>query len=342
MIDSPIKIQITKAEKEDIRNKNPLHLMSTPEFQKSLSLADIKRCYHISRVTQLDRVWVSDKEVNLILANSSGDILHHLMVFPHKSDNGLHTVNENSELFYIDTKFNINKLSIDLKTTITFIKSGNIELYPRCLYVVPFTGDLLVGMTGSNDLFNGRVARYNKTGELTQMIKHNNTGLEIYMNPIYITGNKNGDIVVSDFDTYFGAGGAVVVTNSRGMHRFSYKGHPLGSGLVPNGICTDALSNILVCDDHTHTVQMLDKNGQFLSHLLIRPSGIFSPTSLSYDFKTHCLWVGSGINNKMCAYRYMSGQNILRGMTDSLSFFIDFMILHIRMKIVLVNSYVSL
>lgn len=320
MIDSPIDIQITEEEKEEIGNKNSLHLMSTPEFQKSLSLANIKRCYHISRVTQHDRVWVSDKEGNLILANSSGDILHHLMVFAYKLYNGFHTVNDNNELFYIDQNFSINKLSIDLKTTTTFIESLDFELYPRCLYVAPFTGDLLVGMTAKDASLTGQVARYNKTGELTQMIKRNNTGLEIYRNPIYITENKNGDIVVSDYDILFFAG-AVVVTNSRGMHRFSYKGHPLGSGLVPNGICTDALSNILVCDDHTHTVQMLDKNGQFVSHLLIRPSGIFSPTSLSYDVKTHWLWVGSGINNTMCAYRYMSGQDILRGMTDSLSFF---------------------
>lgn len=315
MIDSPNNIQITEEEIEEQGNNNSLHLMSTPEFQKSLSVAGVKRCYHINRVIH-DRVWVSDKEGNLNLSNSSGDTLHHLKGFPHKSYNGLHTVNDNSELFYIDANFNINKLSIDLKTTTTFIESENVELYPRCLYVAPFTGDLLVGMADDDVSL---VARYNETGKLTQRIKRNNAGFDIYKNPIYITDNKNGDIVVSDYDICFNSG-AVVVTNCRGMHRFSYKGHPLGSKLVPNGICTDALSNILVCDNHTHTVQMLDKNGQFLSHLLIRPSVIFSPASLSYDVKTHCLWVGSGINNKICAYRYISGQDTSRGMPNSLSF----------------------
>lgn len=123
---------------------------------------------------------------------------------------------------------------------------------------------------------------------------------------------------MSDYDAGLGFGN-VVVTDSGGMHRFSYKGHPLGSKLGPKGICTNALSHILVCDDYTLTVQMLDKNGQFLSHLLIRPPGIFNPTSLSYDYKTNCLWVGSGTNNKMCAYMYISGQDTPRGMTASLS-----------------------
>uniref|UniRef100_A0A8W8P440 Tripartite motif-containing protein 2 n=1 Tax=Magallana gigas TaxID=29159 RepID=A0A8W8P440_MAGGI len=94
-----------------------------------------------------------------------------------------------------------------------------------------------------------------------------------------------------------------LVTERGGRHRFSYTGHPSGSGLQPRGICTDALSHILVCDGRTKTVQMLDSDGQFLSHLLIRPSGIFSPWGLSYDVNTHRLWVGSRDNNTVVVYR---------------------------------------
>lgn len=209
-------------------------------------------------------------------------------------------------------------MSVDRKTTTTFIESTPDALEPSCLYWAKSTKELLVGKIDLRTS-TGKVTRYSQTGRLTKTIELNNVGLAIYKKPIYITENNNGDIVVSDYDANF-CSGALVVTDSGGMHLFSYKGHPLGSGLGPLGICTDALSHILLCDDLTHTVQMLDKNGQFLSHLLIRPPGIFHPTSLSYDYKTNCLWVGSGTNNKMCAYMYISGQDTSRGMTDSLSY----------------------
>lgn len=100
--------------------------------------------------------------------------------------------------------------------------------------------------------------------------------------------------------------GAVVVTTHEGRYRFSYKGHPSETRLWPQGICTDGLSNILVCDKNTNTVKMLDRDGRFLSYLLIRPSGIFSPVSQGYDAITHRLLVGSSVDYKVCIYRYIT------------------------------------
>lgn len=121
---------------------------------------------------------------------------------------------------------------------------------------------------------------------------------------------------MSDYD--YGSG-AVVVTERGGRHRFSYTGHPSGSGLRPRGICTDALSHILVCDGRTNTVQMIDKDGQFLSHLLTESQEMGRPCSLSYDVNTHRLWVGSWDNNKVCVYRYITRQDALTGKSESLS-----------------------
>eukprot|EP00105_Crassostrea_gigas_P044600 XP_019928748.1 PREDICTED: uncharacterized protein LOC105342883 [Crassostrea gigas] len=154
----------------------------------------------------------------------------------------------------------------------------------------------------------GKVTRYNQSGQLTQTIQHDNTGRRLYSGPIYITENNNGDVVVSDYG--YGSG-AVVVTERGGRHCFSYRGCPSGSGLRPRGICTDALSHILVCDGRTKTVQMLDKDGQFLSHLLTKSQVMGEPRSLSYDVNTHCLWVGSRHNNKVCVYRYITRQDAL-------------------------------
>lgn len=152
----------------------------------------------------------------------------------------------------------------------------------------------------------GRVDRYNQKGQLTQTIQYDEEGQVLFRAVALITENNNGDLVVSDLM-------AVVVTDRGGIHRFTYTGHPPGSTLVPLGVCTDALSHILVCDYMTSTVQMLNRDGEFLSHLLVRPLGIFSPQSLSYDVNTHCLWVGSECNNNMCVYSYITRQDSFFG-----------------------------
>eukprot|EP00105_Crassostrea_gigas_P004739 XP_011418057.1 PREDICTED: protein lin-41 [Crassostrea gigas] len=157
----------------------------------------------------------------------------------------------------------------------------------------------------NDDTYTGKVTRYNQSGQLTQTIQNDNTGLGLYREPDYITENNNRDVVVSD------NGSAVVVTERGGRHRFSYTGHPSGSGLQPRGICTDALSHILVCDYRTNTVQMLDRDGQFLSHLLTKSQEMGEPQSLSYDVNTHRLWVGSQDNNKVFVYSYIDTQDAL-------------------------------
>lgn len=106
--------------------------------------------------------------------------------------------------------------------------------------------------------------------------------------------------------------GVVVVTDREGRHRFSYTGSSSGSGLQPLGLCTDALSHILVCDIRTKSVHMLDRDGEFLLHLLSKSLEMGEPISLSYDINTHRLLVGSH-NIKLCVYRYISGNYSLTG-----------------------------
>nr|XP_011445835.3 uncharacterized protein LOC105341171 [Crassostrea gigas] len=301
-------IQITERGNRRVGNQCLLKLTSVPEFHQSLTVTGVGRCYHISCVTS-DLVWVSDRN-NLILADTTGVPLHRVedscSGLYRDLYRGLHTVNSESELIYINRNYNINKLSKDMKTTTTFIEKTDPKWIPRCVYWSPSTGDLLVGM-GYIHTDTGKVTRYNQSGQLTQTIQHDNTGRGLYSKPNYITENNNGDVVVSD---YIYRPGSVVVTERGGKLRFSYTRHPSGSGLEPYGICTDALSHILVCDDRTKTVQIMDKNGQFLSHLLTKSQDMGRPCGLSYDVNTHRLWVGS-YNNKVCVYRYITRQDVL-------------------------------
>uniref|UniRef100_K1QJI6 Tripartite motif-containing protein 2 n=1 Tax=Magallana gigas TaxID=29159 RepID=K1QJI6_MAGGI len=313
VMESLSAIQITERGNRRVGNQCLLKLTSGAELHQSLTLTGVGRCYHISCVTS-DRVWVSDLN-NLMLTDTTGVPLHRVKDLCSYLYGGLHTVNSESELIYIDRKYNTKKRSKDMKTTTTFIEITDSTWEPQCVYWSLSTGDLLVGMY-NNDAKTGKVTRYNQSGQLTQTIQNDNTGRGLYSVPCYITENNNGDVVVSDCINFMT--GAVVVTERGGRHRFSYTGPPSGSRLDPRGICTDALSHILVCDDRTHTVQMLDKDGQFLSHLLIRPSGIFSPYSLSYDVNTHRLWVGSGDNNTVVIYRYITRQDALTDTADKL------------------------
>ena len=326
------KSQITSSGKKRRAENKLLTLISSPVLQKSLAVKGLKFCFHISIVTQ-ERVWVNDGH-NLILTDTAtGDALYSLKHFD-KCSWGLHTVNNACELFYIHNDGNINKLIDVGKPTTIFIKKANNLSKVKCLYCSSSTGDLLVGMHREGTR-TGKVMRYNETGCLIQMIPSDDSPDTLYVDPIYITENNNGDIVVSDDKLC-----AVVVTSIEGKHRFSYKGPLSESGSVrflpgirPRGICTDALSHILVCDIITASVQMIDMDGRFISYLLTNQSeGIKQPMSLSYDKVTHRLWVGTlRGDKKLSVHRYIERHIV--GKTHLL-----FVITFFRISIVRVGS----
>nr|XP_022287573.1 uncharacterized protein LOC111100199 [Crassostrea virginica] len=279
-----------------------LTLLSSPVVQKSLSVTGVICCYHISCVTP-DRVWVSDSIKLILTDTATGKQLHSVEHSLH-SGSGKHTVNCEGELIYIDKDFNIIKLCNDMKTTTTLIKHTDTTWEPLCVYCSPSSGDLLVGMRTAKYPPTGKVMRYDNTGKRKQTIPHDdNTPHRLYKDPWFITENNNGDVLVSDYDRH-----AVVVTSGEGVHRFSYTAPPSGSRLLPYGICTDVMSHILVSDGYTDTVQMLDRDGQFLSYVLIpqTPGMDYKPYGLSYDVTTHAVCVGSWRKNTMSVCQYIN------------------------------------
>lgn len=289
------EIQIKVREKRHVGNESLLKLLTTPEMHQFMRVKNVQRCLQMSSMAS-DRVWVSDDKNNLILTNTEGERIHQLKgVY---KGYGIHTVNSENELIYIDKNGYIIKLSKDMKIIKPFIIHKDSTWSPRCLCWSESTGDILIGLLG-------KVVRYNNTGKLIKTKEYNYTGRQL--KPRYITENNNGDVVVSDFPR------SVVVTDVRGRFRFSYTGHPLGSGFRPLGICTDPLSNILVCDSKTKTLQVIDKDGQFLLNLLDRPPSLFSPYSLTYDINTHHLCVGSQCNNNVQVFRIITRKEAIDG-----------------------------
>lgn len=298
-------INIFEKDKRQVRSEQFLKSMPSLISHKIFSVPRIKGCDHISCVTS-NMVWISNGG-NIVLANTSGATLHHI------SDSGgyftgNHTVNAEQELIYVDINYNVKKISKDMKTITTLLKPLDLTWTPQCVHFSVSTGDLLVGLwcgmwCEPGNILQGKINRYDRTGQLTQTIEYHDTGERLYYGPSYITENINGDVVVSDWKL------RVVVTERGGKHRFSYAGDPLGSLMLPLGICTDALSNILMCASNTNTVMMLDKDGQFLSHFMMIPLTVMSPVCLCYDIKTHRLWVGSiGEKYKVIVTRHITRQ----------------------------------
>lgn len=288
--------QIKNNVERHLQYRHFLKLMYEPVLQHHIKVTDIRHCRHISFATT-DKVWVSDDENNLILTNTEGEILHHLNdIYCDSFSCGLHTVNSENEFIYIERDHDIKILSTNLRT-FKLIKADSIWK-PLCVYFSWSTGDLLIGAC-RYDTWIGKIIRYSQTGERKQQIQHNNLGHDMFKEPYYLTENNNEDIVVSNWPN------AVVVVNRSGKHRFSYTGHLSESQLRPRGVCTDAMSHILVCDERTNTVHIVSKDGQFLSKMLIRPPGIFTPFSLKYDINTQRLWVGSKHNNNVFVYTYL-------------------------------------
>eukprot|EP00105_Crassostrea_gigas_P041113 XP_019925261.1 PREDICTED: uncharacterized protein LOC105334143 [Crassostrea gigas] len=295
--------------------------MSADVFYQTHTFSGVSECYHISGVPP-DQVWASNVR-HLILKYTKGVIQHRVNDPYIGFCQGIHTVNNENELIYINKDYDIKKLSKDMKTTTTFIESTDNTWKPRCVHWSPFTGDLLVGMYSNeprddtDDMYDadgtGKVFRYNKSGQLTQTIQYENTELELYRQPNYVTENNNGDVVVSDYES------AVVVTDRGGRRRFSYTGHPPGSNLGPLGICTDAMSHILVCCRITETIHVLDKNGKYLFHLLEEKHGISEPRSLSFDVNARHLCVGSSFIENITEHNNLQDEHTPRPHGESLS-----------------------
>lgn len=119
--------------------------MPGPDLFQSFTVTNVRQINHLffSCITS-DRVWVSDDRNNIILTNKKGDILHRMedVINGH----GVHTVNSESELIYIDRNHNINKLSVDLETSITVIWTQLLNTQKlQCVYCSDYTKICLLG-----------------------------------------------------------------------------------------------------------------------------------------------------------------------------------------------------
>lgn len=116
--------QITERFKKQNENDFIIDYVSSTSLLESFTVKSVDQYHHISYVTS-NLVWASDHNHNLVLTNTTGDTLHHLTDLCSSTD-GSHSVTNKGKLIYIDTSFNINKLSNDMKTNTKLIKHMDI------------------------------------------------------------------------------------------------------------------------------------------------------------------------------------------------------------------------
>lgn len=286
--------------------KNKVKKIHCSDIELYRTVENFYGSYHISCLTT-DNICINEGK-DIIHINKTGDTHLFQHYLPEFAFNGLHTMDKENELIYINSDYDIYRLSLETETKIPLLQTNSTTWKPHCVYCSPFSMDLLVGMF-RKDLKIGIVTRYSNSGKLKQSIICDKFGQELYNEPRYITENNNGDVVVSDSDWETGA---VVVTDRGGQHRFTYTGNPSGSGLLPRGICTDRMSHIIVCDSSSKKIHVIDEDGRFLSYVFIDSKLMSEPSCLSYAFRNDLFLVGSYNGNKIGVSRYVTEKNEAR------------------------------
>ncbi|XP_062598537.1 tripartite motif-containing protein 2-like [Saccostrea cucullata] len=277
-----------KEDRKKSDKKQTMSLSFSVTQVREFTVPGVDHVFHVT-LDQSDRLWISDSEGNLVQTDLQGNVIQKIKTSGKWE--GYHTVTQDRDLIFTDRdKKVINRITRDNNIT-KFIKTRYWE--PLSIHSSHINGDLLVGMWKDEE---SKVTRYNKTGKELQNIQRGNKVQGLYGYPHYITENINGDICTSDSNK------GVVVVNKSGQYRFSYTGQE--SGFHPFGICTDVLGHILVCDNYSNTVHLLDQDGQFLSLLLTQQQGVRYPCSVCVDDENN-LYVGQDLTNTLTVYKYL-------------------------------------
>ncbi|XP_061197564.1 uncharacterized protein LOC133205715 [Saccostrea echinata] len=241
-------------------------------------------------------MWISDMSGSLILLDFQGNVLENIQT---RSGAGFHTLAQDGLLLYTDMENKRilkvhyeQKISGAFKTSLRlkpFKKTG--DWTPLCICSSRYTGDLLVGMVKEH---RARIMRYDSMGKEKQGIEFDSKNDALYGLPQFVTENANMDVITSDRTE-------LVAVDITGGRRWIYSGAgKTGSGFLPAGICCDMLLNIVVFDVFSNNVHLVDKDGNFLSRLLVLGNS-WIPQGLCFDEENR-LYCGD--RSKILIYTY--------------------------------------
>ena len=260
---------------------------------------------HITHVAP-ERVWVSDMKGHLFLMDYEGKVL---VTIKTRSGHGFHTVNRKGALLYTDAeskqvykvRFKRKRLGVKVSSVHKKPLLTTSDWTPLCIHASRHNGDLFVGMCNE---IRARVTRYDSSGRELQEMELDNEDTPLYELPQFITENFNFDVITSDRT-------GIVAVDYSGKRRWTYSGHGIstsglsktGSGFLPAGICCDKLLNIAVYDVFDNRVHLLDKDGNYLSRLLVLGNA-WIPQGLCFDDENN-LYCGDRSKISVFKYEYL-------------------------------------
>jgi hypothetical protein len=259
-----------------------------------ISIPNVYNVNHIAHVTS-ERIWVSDRK-HVMQVDHSGHSMHSLRIDDIWAS-ASHTVEKDENVLYVKNEHEVIRAPMGRNEQALLA----VEWTILSIYASQINGDILLGIyilieKGSKT----RLARYTRNGQLLSEIEYYDDK-RLYVSPLYLSENINGDICTADIDTCL-----VKAVNKEGVPRFSYDGLPKHSGFFPTGICNDVLGHVIVCNRHDSnpSVHLLDMNGQFLSIILTEKDGVKDPWGLCVDDKGK-LYLGQHDCPTIKVYKYL-------------------------------------
>ncbi|XP_056000080.1 uncharacterized protein LOC125667451 [Ostrea edulis] len=244
-----------------------------------------------------DKVWINRIDNMIYCVDIHGTVQDTVTSTCNPYPNDI-TVNRQGELIYSD---GVNR-------TVNIVRQGKTETLittprgwkPEGLCCTR-SGDILVSMFTTDDS-HYKIVRYQGQRVIQEIDKdeHSNPIYQRGNFSVYVTENKNGDIVASDLNA-----DTVVVVDRRGKVRFRYNDKPpvVQETFSPGHIVTDSMGHIIVTDLNNACLHILDQNGQFIK-CVDNCKLDDGPIGLSVDNEGR-LWVGLYKSGKVKVIQYI-------------------------------------
>lgn len=282
------------------REPGQLQLKANPSVLKTIQspYGKSRYCYlSIVLFAGKETIWISGTDKHVYQINFEGEILDGSTFKVEKEVNVL-GLNLEQQLFFSLSNFcsGVYKCNGENRTEIL-----NISPWNSTGLCFTENGHLLVSMRSGD---GARVVRYVETSEnnlkAVQTIQNDQLGKSFFstgIDVLLLTENGNGDICVADH-----AGEKVMVFNSKGDLRFTYKGKVTNKSeersFRPNQIATDVNFQILI-NDFSRNVHVIDQHSSFICYIEHDCSG-----GLSID-ADHNLLAGDYFTGEIKVIKYL-------------------------------------
>lgn len=232
---------------------------------------------------QDDTFWLYT-DGNILQIDKKGSVLHKIVAQIQTLNNKPVVVSRSGTVIYRQKRFTLNE-----KEYCGFDKEFFTTSYsaPLCLWARK-KGGVIVGVL-DKDESDGGFFWLTEDAVIEKEIRNDSAWNDVYKKNFvsrtraYVAENVNGDICFSNR--------SVEVYDSNLQHRFSYPDATDVESFLPQDICTDDFGHILIADQRSRLIHILNKDGDLLEMVKLPGLNTSYPISLTIDIN-RCLCVG--------------------------------------------------